>query len=110
MAVSREYLDFVLEQIGRILPVTSRAMFGGYGLYSEGLFFGLLSQDRIYLKVDDSNRADFEAAGMPPFTPFDGKPMKYFELPGDLIEDTTALRPWLEKALQVARTAKRRGR
>ena len=108
MAVSSEYREFVIEQVGRVLPVTAKAMFGGFGLYSGGLFFGLLSQDRTYLKVDDSNRPDFEAAGMTAFTPFGGKPMKYFELPGELLEDVTALRPWLEKALQVARNTKRR--
>ncbi len=110
MAVSSDYREFVVEQFGRILPVTAKSMFGGVGLYSEGLFFALIAEDRIYLKVDDANRPDFEAAGTTAFVPFGGKPMKYYELPGELLEDTTALRPWLEKALQVARNARRRSR
>lgn len=110
MAFSNEYRDFVVEQFGRVVPVQAKAMFGGVGLYSEGLFFALIAEDRTYLKVDDSNRPDFEAAGMSAFVPYGEKPMKYFELPGELLEDVSALRPWLEKAVGVARNAKRRGR
>ena len=110
MAVSPEYREFVLEQLGRVAPVTSRAMFGGVGIYSEGFFFALLDDDTTYLKVDDSNRGDFERVGMGPFRPFgdDEHVMQYYELPADLLEDADALRPWMLKALDVARSARRR--
>ena len=111
MPVTPEYRDFALEQLGRVAPVTSRAMFGGVGIYSEGLFFALLDDDTAYLKVDDSNRGDFEAAGMGPFRPFgDEQAMGYYELPADLLEDADALRRWVSKALDVARAARRRKR
>lgn len=85
-------------------------MFGGVGIYSDGIFFALLSGDTTYLKVDDSNRADFEAAGCGPFRPFGehGEVMQYYELPADLLEDVDALRPWVHKALDVARAARRK--
>lgn len=110
MAVSPEYREFVLEQLGRVAPaVTSRAMFGGVGVYSGVFFFALLAGDTVYLKVDDVNRPDFEAAGMGPFYPFDGgKPMGYWELPADLLEDAEGLRPWIEKAIDVARRSRKR--
>ncbi|HEX8361951.1 MAG TPA: TfoX/Sxy family protein [Longimicrobium sp.] len=109
MAVSAEYREFVLEQLARVEPVTSRSMFGGVGIYSRGLFFALIAGDAVYLKVDDTNRADFEAAGMGPFRPFGGdKPMHYYELPAELLEEPDRLRPWMHKALEVARR-KRRG-
>jgi len=110
MPVSPEYRDFVLEQLGRVAPVTSRSMFGGVGVYSDGLFFALLAGDDTYLKVDDRNRGDFEAAGMGPFSPF-GDPamvMQYYQLPADLLEDADALRPWVYKALDVARAARKK--
>jgi DNA transformation protein len=111
MAVTPEYRDFVLEQLGRVAPVTSRAMFGGVGIYCDGLFFALLAGEATWLKVDDRNRGDFEAAGMGPFRPFGegGEVMQYYQLPGELLEDPEALRPWLEAALSVARDARRRG-
>lgn len=107
MAVSAAYREFVLEQLGRVAPVTSRGMFGGVGVYSDGLFFALMDDDALYLKVDDRNRGDFEAAGMGPFRPFpDAQPMGYYELPAELLDDADLLRPWIFKALDVARAAR----
>ena len=108
MAVTSEYREFVLEQLGRVAPVTARAMFGGVGVYSDGFFFALMDDDTLYLKVDDANRPDFEAAGMGPFRPFEGAgAMQYYELPADLLEDAERLRPWIDKAIGVARRSRK---
>lgn len=109
MPVSPAYREFALEQLGRVFPVTSRAMFGGVGIYADGLFFALLDDDTLYLKVDDTNRGAFEAAGMGPFQPFGegSNPMQYYRLPEDLLEDPDRLRPWAEAAVEVARRARR---
>jgi DNA transformation protein and related proteins len=111
MAVSSEYREFVLESLGRVAPaVTARSMFGGVGVYSAGLFFALMAGETLYLKVDDTNRGDFEAIGMGPFRPFDDDKhvMHYYELPADLLEDADALRPWVEKAIDVARRSRKK--
>lgn len=110
MPVTPEYREFALEQLGRVAPVTSRAMFGGVGIYSDGLFFALIDDDTLYLKVDDGNRGDFEAAGMGPFRPFGDErdTMQYYELPAELLEDADRLRPWVEKAIEVARRKRRK--
>jgi DNA transformation protein and related proteins len=108
MAVTPAYREFVLEQLGRVAPVTSRAMFGGVGVYSNGFFFALMDDDTLYLKVDDTNRPDFEAAGMGPFRPFEGGgAMQYYELRADLLEDAEQLRPWIDKAIDVARRSRK---
>ena len=70
MAVSSDYLDFVLEQLAPVGPLTSRRMFGGVGLYAQGLFFALVDDDTLYLKGDEALRPDFEAAGSIQFAPF----------------------------------------
>ncbi|HYJ80474.1 MAG TPA: TfoX/Sxy family protein [Longimicrobiaceae bacterium] len=110
MPVSPEYREFVLEQLARVTAVTARSMFGGVGIYADGLFFALMDDDALYLKVDDSNRGDFEAAGTGPFNPFDdpAQVMQYYELPAELLEDPDRLRPWVEKAVDVARAARKR--
>lgn len=109
MPVTPEYREFVLEQLGRVAPVTSRAMFGGVGVYSGGLFFALMDDDTLYLKVDNTNRPDFQAAGTRAFQPYEGAvSMNYHELPADLLEDVDALRPWMEKALDVARRSRKK--
>jgi len=104
MAVSPSFRDFVKEQLSAILAVTTRPMFGGLTFFHEGLAFALIDEDRLYFKTDATNRGDFEAAGMGPFLPFGdpAKPMAYFELPLDLLEDSEALEPWVRKAVAVA--------
>ncbi len=108
MAVRDSYREYVLEQLGRVRPVTWRKMFGGVGLYADDRFFALLDNDTLYFKTGDANRADFEARGMPPFQPFGPgtKPMDYHELPGDVLENVAELGRWIAKAVAVAATTK----
>jgi DNA transformation protein and related proteins len=111
--VSPSFRAFVLDQLGRAVPrVRARSMFGGVGIYAADVFFALIADDAVYLKVDDSNRPDFEARGMGPFRPYgeEGETMGYYELPGDVLEDPEALRPWAEKAISVARRKKAKRR
>ena len=54
MAVSRSYREFVLEQLGRVTPVTGKSMFGDVGIYARGLFFARIAKDRLYFKVNDA--------------------------------------------------------
>jgi DNA transformation protein len=106
MSLTPDYRDYILEQLNRLTPTTARAMFGGAGLYAENRIFGLLDNDTLYFKTNPDTRPAFEAAGCRPFQPFgpDTKPMGYFEVPRDAIEDPESLRPWLELALAAARS------
>ena len=108
MTVSEIYRVFVLEQLGRVIPATAKSMFGGVGIYAQGLFFALIAQDRLYFKVDDVTRADFERLGLAPFRPFgEEKAMGYYEVPADVVGDAAQLASWMKKAIDVAAKAKR---
>ena len=107
MAVSESYREFVLEQLGRVTPVTGKSMFGGVGIYAQGLFFALIAEDRLYFKVNDTTRPDFERLGMEPFRPFgEDSAMGYYEVPADVVEDSLQLAAWMRKAIEVAAKAK----
>ena len=111
MSVSPTFKTFVLEQLGRVAgDIRARSMFGGVGIYSGQLFFALIDDDILYLKVDDSNRPDFEARGLGPFQPFGdgGEVMQYYALSADLLEDAEELEEWVEKAIAVAQRKKSR--
>jgi DNA transformation protein and related proteins len=109
MAVSQSYREFVLEQLGRVTTVTGKSMFGGVGIYAQGLFFALIAEDRLYFKVDDATRPGFEKRGMEPFRPFgEDSAMGYYEVPADVVEDVAQLETWMRKAIHVADNAKRR--
>ena len=105
MAVSDEFLDYVVEQLAQLGAVAVRKMFGGAGLYCDGKMFGLVADDVPYLKVDDSNRDDFVKAGAGPFIPFPDKTtaMPYYEIPADVLEDPATLAQWALRSLAVAR-------
>lgn len=108
MSVSPSFKAFVLEQLSAVAPVTGKAMFGGVGIYSEGLFFALLDDDRVYFKVDDASRLRYQQVGMGPFDPFkNGEQVMngYFELPGEVLEDEERLPEWMQEALAVASRA-----
>lgn len=111
MAVSEEYRLFVLEQLGRVAPITSRRMFGGLGLYSGGLFFALVDDDVLFFKVDEESRAVFQAAGSRPFEPWEGNVMPgYWEVPPGVLEDDERLSEYVKSALRAASAAKKKPR
>jgi DNA transformation protein len=108
MAVNADFLRYVLDQLAGLGRVTPRRMFGGVGLYHEERFFGLIAGDTLYLKVNDSNRGDYEARGMRRFRPFPDKPywsMTYYELPADALEDADECAAWARKSVAIAAVA-----
>lgn len=113
MSVSDEYLIFVKDQMSYLGPLAIRRMFGGAGIYCEGYFFAIVIDDVLYFKVNDSNRSDYEAAGMGPFTYTvnDKKSvMGFYEVPIDILENKEQLRQWAMKAIGIAQAAKKKSR
>jgi DNA transformation protein len=109
MPVSEGYLTYVLDQLRPIVPgIRVRRMFGGVGLYATDLFFAVIDDDVLYLKVDDATRGEYEARGMPPFSPIEGHAsMNYSQLPEEILEERDELHRWTSRSLDVARSAKR---
>lgn len=109
MPVTPSFRSFVEEQLEQIAPpIRTRRMFGGVGIYTGDLFFALIDDDVLYLKVDDETRPAYEERGLKPFRPFgpDGAELSYREAPADLLEDADALGPWVEDAVEVAKRAR----
>ncbi|OGG96235.1 MAG: hypothetical protein A2508_03910 [Candidatus Lambdaproteobacteria bacterium RIFOXYD12_FULL_49_8] len=107
MAYSQDFLEFCLDQLDGLEGLVYKRMFGGVGLYAEGWFFGLIAEDRLYLKTDETNRPDFEKLGMGPFVPFADKAysMGYHEVAAEILEDSETLFKWSKIALEVAKRA-----
>jgi DNA transformation protein len=111
MAPSEGFCDFLLDQMSALSGVSLRRMFGGAGLFRDGIMFGLIAEDTLYLKADDTSRPSFEAVGMGPFV-YEAKEgrqmaMPYFQVPTDILEDRERLSGWARTAHDVAKkTAK----
>ncbi|HBB92787.1 MAG TPA: competence protein TfoX [Bacteroidales bacterium] len=56
MASSKDYLDFVLDQIHHAGEITAIKMFGEYGVYSDGKLFGLIADNRLFIKPTEGGR------------------------------------------------------
>jgi len=110
MALDASFLDYCIDQLDS-LDVSYRKMFGGAGIYSDEVMFGLVSGDQLYFRVTPSTEARYLEAGMGPFVPFADKPhykMPYFEVPLSVLEQPSELEPWALEALGVAKGLKRK--
>ena len=105
--------EFVMELFAPMGPVHVRRMFGGAGVFHDGLMFALIADDVIYLKTDAALRAELEAEGCEPFLwtrPSDGKvaDMGYVSLPPDAMDAPDLASEWGRKAFAVALAARAR--
>ena len=94
-----DYADYVVDKLSGLGEVHSRAMFGGYGIFSEGLMFALISDGVLYFKVDNSSREMYEKAGSSKFP----HGISYWEVPTDVFEDNARLYEWANISIGLAR-------
>jgi DNA transformation protein len=108
MAVSKQYLEYLLGQLEGLGRLSSRRMFGGVGFYSGGVFFGLLYKERLYFRTDDSTRPEYEARGSEGFRPPRAKTKRikmtptYYTVPEEVLEDDAELVRWARKSVGAA--------
>lgn len=103
--------EFVTELLEGMGPIRVRRMFGGVGVYADGLMFGLIADDVLYLKVDEALKAELDAEGSGPFvwTPRNGPragesiDLGYWRLPEAALDDPDEAVRWGRKALAVAK-------
>ena len=103
--MSSDFVEYVLELLAPLGPVKARKMFGGYGLYHDGLMFALIGDEILYIKADDANRQQFTAAGCQPFSYHKkGKPyhMSYYQAPAEALDDAQTLCEWARLGYDAA--------
>ena len=106
--------DFIRDLFVAFGPVMVRRMFSGAGIFADGVMFGLIVRDVIYLKADDSNRTDFEREGCAAFTYTRGKKsgrpsehaLPYWRLPERLYDEPDELAVWARRAFAAAEQKK----
>lgn len=101
----QEFINYVKDCIAHFGPIHSRKMFGGYGLFHQGLMFALISDDELYLKVDEQTKQAFIDLGSGPFTYIRQNKaieLSYYQAPEILFEDSEAALYWANLAYQAA--------
>jgi DNA transformation protein len=104
----RAFAEFVLEQMSDISGIGKRAMFGGFGIYRDGLMFALIADEQLYFKASDHLADDFTALGLQPLL-YESKgkavSLKYYQAPESVFEQSEQMLLWADKAYQCAQRA-----
>lgn len=100
-----EFVNHVVELMQSVGPANSKRMFGGHGIFLDGLMFGLIAGGDLYLKADDVNVEDFLSRGLDPFSYYKKEKefkLSYFQAPEETLDDGEAMREWGNKAYDAA--------
>lgn len=103
--MSDDFVDYVMELLGPFGTVGARRMFGGHGVYLDGLMFAIVFGDTLYLKADEMNRIEFEQARCEIFGyARKGKraTLNFFRAPEDAMESPERMLPWARTAYAAA--------
>lgn len=103
--MSESFARYLRDLFAELGPVSLRKMFGGQGLYHEGVIIGLVIGDELFLKTDAITRSAFEQAGGEPFVYLGkGKPvvMSYLSPPAEAMESAQSMEPWARLAWEAA--------
>lgn len=105
-----EFVENLQEVFAPFGAVSARRMFGGYGVYHDGLMFALVADDVLYLKADEESAGRFIERGLPAFE-YDkgGKKMKmsYYTAPETIFDDPEIAKEWAVLAFEAALRAKK---
>ncbi len=109
MTASASYIEWLIEILSPIGHVAVKRMFGGAGVYCDGVMFAIIADDQLYLKTDEAGQAAFAAGGSGPFT-YDtkngpGQLKSYWKAPEHLADDSDAMIGWARRAVAIARSA-----
>src|SRR5439155_11767817 len=111
MAVSPGFVEFLKDQLSEFGPVSVRRMFGGAGIYRDGVMFALIAGEVLYLKADDLTRTEFESEGLAPFvySTRNGTNtiMSYWRAPERCLDDPQEMAEWASKAWAAALRARK---
>jgi len=108
MSASEGFVELLKDSMHGLGPVSVRRMFGGAGIYADGVMFGLIADDTLYLKANDETKRNFEAEGLGPFVYEGGGrtvAMSYWRIPERLLDDPDEMVAWARIALGVAQRA-----
>lgn len=109
MANSPDFVAHVVELVRGVGAAEAKRMFGGHGIYVDGLIVGIVVDDTLYLKSDEQTRAEFTDRGLAPFVFTSARKgtveTSYYTPPEEALESRAEMLPWLRLALAASRRA-----
>lgn len=105
MTADAGFRDHVMDILAPLGSISSRSMFGGYGIFAESDMFALISGSEVFFKVDASNIVAYEEAGSKKYGP-----MPYYRVPTEVLENSAKLLDWARTSISIARSAAKKKR
>ena len=107
MTASAGFIELLEDLLAPLGVISIRKMFGGAGVYADGVVFAFIDRDALFLKTDEAGRTAFEAVGMGPFTYTTkhgpGTLLSYWRMPERLLDEPDEMVEWAKRAIGVAR-------
>ena len=109
MKSTKEYLDYVLNDVlPQLDGLTAKPMFGGFGIWKDGIFIAYIHEDQLYFKVDEEIKKEFEEMGSQPFiyspeTETDPEKIFYWSVPEEIMDDPEKVKAWALKSFEIAK-------
>ena len=106
------FAQFVMDDLlADIEGVKAKPMFGGHGIYKNGVIFAIIAEGQLYFKVDAQMEGDYRKLGSRPFTYTmpnrKSMTMSYWLLPTDIMENRSELPLWVNAAVMASKRAKK---
>ena len=111
--MTTNYVEYILDLLSPLGSITSKAMFGGYGIYKDSIIVAIIANDELYFKVDSTNQPQYEKLGSTPFTYVANSKrttMSYWKVPIEIMEDESQLSAWLEQSYDISLKNKKKSR
>ena len=109
--VDKEFVQYVIDILSPYGAIKARSMFGGYGIYKDNIITAIIVNNELYFKVNDANINDYKNYGCQPFAYIANQKtiqMSYWRVPVNILEDSTLLGEWFNKAWQASLQAKKK--
>ena len=104
MVASDSFAEFLREQLAPLGRVTMRRMFGKTGVFCNGLMWGMITDDTLYVRVDDHNRTVFKEAESEPPLNYEKQgrsiDLAFWRVPEHLLDEPDELVAWARAALR----------
>ena len=108
--MSSNYLEYIMEILSPHGNITSKPMFGGYGIYKNGVIVAFIAYDELYFKVDKSNKPQYEDFDSEPFI-YEAKgkktTMSYWKVPMEILENEDKIGIWLDQSYEISLKTKK---
>lgn len=101
--MSDDFKNFIADQLREVPEIRFRKMFGGFGIYSGQVFFGIISDNTLYFKTNTGTKEKYIEAGSDFFKPSSSQHLSnYYEVPVDILEDKEALAEWANESIVIS--------